>query len=177
VKARRVNTRLAGFTLAAIGLTACGYHVAGRANLMPKNIRTIAIPAFGNLTPRYRLPSRLPADLAREFRSRTRYEVVADPNAADATLTGAVINYYASPTVVDQASGRPAGMQVTVVLQLRLAERESGKVLFDRQSLVSRERYELSVDQVAYFEESEVALERLSRDVARTVVSAILENF
>jgi hypothetical protein len=119
----------------------------------------------------------LPADLAREFRSRTRYEVVADPNAADATLTGAVINYYASPTVVDQASGRPAGMQVTVVLQLRLAERESGKVLFDRQSLVARERYELSVDQVAYFEESEVALERLSRDVARTVVSAILEDF
>ena len=40
-----------------------------------------------------------------------------------------------------------------------------------------RERYEISVDQKAYFEESDPALERLSRNVARTLVSAILENF
>jgi len=36
---------------------------------------------------------------------------------------------------------------------------------------------EISVDPRAYFEESDPAMERLSRDVARTVVSAILENF
>ncbi len=40
-----------------------------------------------------------------------------------------------------------------------------------------RERYEVSVDPTVYFDESEVAMRRLSRDVAQTVVSAILENF
>jgi hypothetical protein len=40
-----------------------------------------------------------------------------------------------------------------------------------------RQRYEISVDQLAYFEESDVALARLSQDVARTLVSSILENF
>jgi hypothetical protein len=33
------------------------------------------------------------------------------------------------------------------------------------------------VDPNAYFEESDAAMDRLSRDVARTVVSGILEKF
>jgi hypothetical protein len=40
-----------------------------------------------------------------------------------------------------------------------------------------RERYEISVDQRAYFDESDAALDRLTEDVARTMVSAILEKF
>jgi hypothetical protein len=39
------------------------------------------------------------------------------------------------------------------------------------------ERYEISVDPKAYFDESSVAVDRLARDVARSVVSAVLENF
>jgi hypothetical protein len=161
----------------ALSLAGCGYHVAGRADLLPKNIRTIAIPAFGNLTTRYRLADRLPAEFGREFLRRTRYEIVADPTGADAILSGTIISYNAYPTVIDPASSRAAGVQLNVVLQLRLTERESGKVLFDRPTLDARQRYEISIDQVAYLEESAVALERLSREVARTAVSAILEGF
>jgi hypothetical protein len=40
-----------------------------------------------------------------------------------------------------------------------------------------RQRYEIAIDQDAYFEESDIALERLSRDVARAVVSGVLEAF
>jgi hypothetical protein len=40
------------------------------------------------------------------------------------------------------------------------------------------QRYEISVTfPKAYFEESDAALDRLSRDVARDLVSSILENF
>jgi len=162
---------------AALGCAGCGYHVAGRADLLPKNVKTIAIPAFGNLTIRYRLADRLPAALAREFLSRTRYEVVADPNAADAILTGAVVNYFAYPTVFDQNTGRAAGIQMIAILQLRLTDRVSGAVLFDRPAFEARQRYEISTDQLTYFEENAPAMDRMARDVARNVVSAILENF
>ena len=37
---------------AALVASGCGYHVSGHADLMPKNIKTIAIPAFGNITTR-----------------------------------------------------------------------------------------------------------------------------
>jgi len=40
-----------------------------------------------------------------------------------------------------------------------------------------RERYEISVDPAAYFDESGTAMQRVSRDVARSAVSAILEGF
>jgi hypothetical protein len=40
-----------------------------------------------------------------------------------------------------------------------------------------RARYEIAVDQRAYFDESDAALERLSREVARAVVSRIVEDF
>ena len=66
------------------GFSSCGYHVVGKTDLLPKEIRTIAIPAFGNLTNRVRFSDALPAALTREFIRRTRYRVVADPNEADA---------------------------------------------------------------------------------------------
>ncbi|HET8547844.1 MAG TPA: LPS assembly lipoprotein LptE [Bryobacteraceae bacterium] len=169
----------------ALGLVSagCGYRVSGHGDLLPQNMRTIAVPAFANLTTRYKLTERLPAALAREFISRTRYRVVADPGEADAILNGAVMNFYVFPNIFDQASGRAAGVQLGVNLQLTLVERGTGKVLFSRPNMEFRQRYEVHADQqnqqsqLNYFEESETALERLSRDVARTVVSAVLEAF
>lgn len=155
----------------------CGYRVAGKADLLPRHIETIAIPAFGNVTTRYKLTDRLPAAIGREFLSRTRYRVVADPAQADAVLEGSVVSYNAWPTIIDPATGRSTGVQVSVILNVALKERVTGEVLYARMSMEARERYEISVDQMAYFEESDPALERLSRDVARSVVSAVLEKF
>jgi RNase P/RNase MRP subunit p29 len=163
--------------LSALSLTGCGYHVGGKADLLPKTVRTIAIPTFGNVTTRYKIADRLGSAISREFLTRTRYQIVADPNDADATLRGTVLNYTAFPTVVDQVTGRAAGVQVSVVLQVTLADRASGNVLFTRANMEVRERYEISIDQAQYFEESETALDRLSRDVARTIVSAVLSGF
>ena len=157
-------------------LTGCGYHIAGKADLLPKNVQTIAIPAFGNASVRYKLGDRLPAALTREFITRTRYRIVADPGEADATLSGVLVSYQAYPVVFDQATGRATGMLIVVTMQITLTARD-GKVLFSRPYLDFRERYEISTSETAYFEENEVALERLSRDVARTVVSSVLEMF
>ncbi len=161
----------------ALALAGCGYHVGGKADLLPKTLKTIAIPAFGNATTRYKLAERLPSDLTREFISRTRYRIVADPREADAVLNGAVILFGAYPNILDPTSGRATGVQAVVVLQIALTERATGKVLFSRPAQEFKERYEISVDPQNYFDESSAALDRLSRDVARSVVSAVLEAF
>ena len=158
-------------------LSSCGYHVGGKSDLLPKSIQTIAIPAFKNLTVRYKLADRLAGAITREFIARTRYQIITDPSQADAVLTGAILNFTAYPTIFDPATGRAAGVQIQVNLQLTLSERATGKILFTRPNYEFRERYEVSVDQTQYFEESGQALERLSRDVARTLLSSILEAF
>jgi hypothetical protein len=167
----------------AIALTAsfvapgCGYHVSGHGDLMPKTIKTIAIPAFGNITTRYQLARLLPADITREFLSRTHYAIVADPNQADAVLAGTVTNFAFFPTVNDPVSGRATAAQVVVTLRLTLTNRATGAVLFSRLGAEFRERYEISIDPTAYFDESGTAMQRVSRDVARSVVTGILEGF
>jgi hypothetical protein len=160
-----------------ISLAACGYHVAGHADLVPKEIKTVSVPAFGNVTTRYKLTDRLPGAIAREFISRTRYRVVPDQNAADAILRGAVLNYQFFPTSFDPKTGRASGVEMHVLLQVSLVERASGKILFNRPSFDVRERYQISTDPAVYFEESDAALNRVSQQVARQVVTAILENF
>jgi len=157
--------------------SACGYHVAGNTDLLPKTIKTIAVPAFGNVTIRYKLADRLPTDIAREFISRTRYAVVADPKKADAVLNGAVVSFTSFPTTYDPVTSRATAAQVIVNVQISLVERSTGKVLFNRPSMEIRERYEISVNPGTYFDESGPAMDRLAQDVARSVVSAVLENF
>jgi outer membrane lipopolysaccharide assembly protein LptE/RlpB len=172
-----MSLRVLPVLLVVVSLAGCGYHVGGKAELIPSTIHTIAIPAFGNGTTRYKLTERVPGAIGREFITRTRYHVVGNPDEADAVLSGSIVNYTSAPTIFDQATGRAAGIQISVNMNLRLVERATGKVLYQRQGLEVRERYEVSIEQQAYFDESEVALDRMSRAVARQVVSTILEAF
>ncbi|MBL8239504.1 MAG: hypothetical protein JNM66_18920 [Bryobacterales bacterium] len=169
-------TRRSALALTTL-LSGCGYHVGGKSDLLPKTIQTIAIPPINNLTVRYKLADRLAGALTREFIARTKYQIITDPSQADAVLTGTILNFTSFPTIFDPATGRAAGVQIQVNLQLTLSERATSKVLFTRPNYDFRERYEVSVDPGQYFEESDQALERLSRDVARTVLSSILSAF
>ena len=175
-KMRCFHLRRLLLTLAAVALTSCGYHIAGKTNLMPQTIQTIAIPAFSNGTTVYKLTDQLSEAVTREFISRTKYHITADPSTADATLRGYVTQIFNFPTVYDPVTFRAANVEVHVNLKIQLVDK-SGKVLFDRPGMEVRERYEVSIDPKVYFDESENAMRRLSRDVAKTVVSAILENF
>lgn len=162
---------------AALGASGCGYHVAGRSDIMPQTIHTIAITPFVNKTIQYKFARRLPADITREFIERTRYKIVTDPKTADAVLDGAVLNFVSYPVIADQQTGRATVVQCSAYLKVALTERATGKLLFTRPSFEARERYEISVDPQAYFDESGAGVERLSHDVARDVVTSILENF
>jgi hypothetical protein len=169
--------RLLGVLCVAALAGGCGYHVGGNAQWMPKTVKTIAIPAFANGTLRYKLARLLPQDITSEFHLRTKYNIVADPNQADAVLKGTLATMNAYPIIFDPTSGRATGVEVVVTLQITLTERTTGKVLFTRPSLEFRERYEISADPQTYFDESGTAIERVAKDAARSVVSAILENF
>jgi outer membrane lipopolysaccharide assembly protein LptE/RlpB len=158
-------------------LAGCGYHVAGRADTLPREVRTIAIPAFENQTTRYRLTQWMPEALTVELLSRSRYRVVPEANGADAVLRGVVLSQQVSPLIFDPASGRASMVQLYLRMQLQLQDQRSGKMLYSNDNVEYRARYEIAVDQRAYFDESEAAMQRLSREVARSVVSQILEGF
>ncbi len=142
---------------------------------MPKSIHTIAVTPMPG--PRYQLARVLPADITRELIARTKYKVIDDSKQADAVLSGHVVNVANFPTLFDPATGRATSVQVIVTLQFTMTERTTGKTLFSQPNMEVRERYQISTNPQQYFDESGTALARLSKDVAQSVVSAILENF
>jgi len=154
----------------------CGYHTAGRANLLPPDLRTLAIPAFVNQTQTYSIEQMLTSAVVEEFATRTKYRITADPSSADAVLHGTVLSSYTTPLTYDSNTGRAATMLVIVRMNVTLSER-NGRVLYQNPGYTFREQYEVSEELSSFFEEDSPAFRRLSRDFARTLVSNVLEAF
>jgi hypothetical protein len=157
-------------------LSACGYHVAGQGSLLPKDAHTIAVVPWGNASVHFTLANYLAASVSHEMISRTRYRLVQDPSKADLVLYGSVANMTGGGTLYDNTTGRTTGGQITVWIQYKLIDR-AGKVLINIPNMEFHQPYEISVNPTQYFDESEAAMQRLSTDVAKSVVSSILEQF
>ncbi|HLQ51293.1 MAG TPA: LPS assembly lipoprotein LptE, partial [Terriglobales bacterium] len=94
----------------------------------------------------------------------------------DATLRGSVVGTQIYGLTYDPKNGRLSSAAVLVSARVSLVDR-NGKLLFDNQNYTFREEYEFSLDPATFFREESPAVDRLSRDFARTLVSNILENY
>ncbi len=169
--------RGAALAALALSLTGCGYRTAGHAVALPETVRSIAIPGFVSQSQTFRIEQRLTDAVVREFNTRTQFHVIHNAgNDADAVLHGTVLSVSATPVAYDSTTGRAASVLVTVSMQVALTDRH-GKVLFQNPSYLFHEQYELSRDLPSFFEEDSPAVDRLSRDFARTLVANILEAY
>jgi outer membrane lipopolysaccharide assembly protein LptE/RlpB len=167
-----------GFLLASCSyLTACGYHVAGRTDALPKNIHVIAVPALENATTSYRIEQKLTFATVHEFLAATPYKITSEPSSADAVLRGKVLTVEAVPLLFDTASGRATTMLVTVRCEVTLTQTETQKILYHTDKFVFRNEYEIYTDVKSFFEEQDPALDRLAKDFAQRLVASITENF
>jgi outer membrane lipopolysaccharide assembly protein LptE/RlpB len=184
VSARLLRLRARGRRIALLLLTltllfnlACGYHTAGHAVTLPANVQTIAIPTFINRTQTYKIEQRLTSAVVQEMVTRTHYHILNETSdSADATLRGTVISTSTSPLTYDSQTGRASSALVVVTAKVTLTDRQ-GKVLYQNPAYLFREEYQVSRELTSFFEEDSPALERLSREFARTLVSNVLEGF
>ena len=168
---------------------ACGYHVAGRSDSLPKSIHVIAVPALENKTTIYRIEQRLTAATVHEFLVKTPYHVVSDPANSDAVLRGKVLSLEAVPLLFETKTARATTMMVTMKCEVTFEERETGKILYHTDNFLFRNEYEIptvvtpSTGQVnpstlaAFFQEQDPALDRMAQDFAARLVAAVVENY
>ena len=163
--------------LLVLPLFGCGYKTAGRAVQLPSDLHTIAVPAFTNQTQTYHIEQVLTGAVVREFTSRTKYRVInRESGDADATLHGTVVTTELAPVTYDSRTGRASSGLVTVTMRVSLVD-QHGKTLFENQNYQFREQYQISREVSSFFSEESPALDRLSRDFARTLVANILEAY
>ena len=153
------------------------YKPAGRGAALPQHIKTIAIPAFQNQALRFKVEQRFTAALVDEVLRRARaLEVRADPQGTDAVLNGAIKSFYVRPAVLDDL-GRARLFEISLTVALTLRDQTRNKILYDNQNFVFKEQYEIALDPQQFFSEEGPAVERIAKDFAKSVLTAILEGF
>jgi len=158
-------------------VASCGYHVAGRAAHLPSTWHSVAVPAFVNRTPTYRIEQRVTNAVVREFLARTKYRLSPVEDGVDAVLRGEITDIETTPLLFDAASGHVTTMLVTMKIKVSLVDQQSKKPVYQNDGFVFRNEYQVSGDVNKFFQEEGPALDRMSRDFAQDLVSAVLEGF
>ena len=167
--------------LAALSMPGCGYALAGKGSFLPSHIQTIGVPDFTNRTTVFNLETQLTQKVRAEFIGRGKYRILPESTGVDAVLTGEVLS--AIPTPASFTTQQIASRYIlTVVARVELRDLRENKVLWENPAMVFRQDYEAqsgtnAFDPAAFFAQDRDALDRMSTDFARTIVSAILEAF
>lgn len=169
--------------LAATG-TACGYALAGRGSFLPAYIRTVGIPMFGNRTPYPTLEQIFTEKVRIEFQGRGRYSVNPSEEGADGIVRGDILGISAAPVgfTNEQLASR---YRFSVLVGVEFFDTRQKAVLWQNPALSFSDEYQLAStgvasgpgDTAAFLDRERAAIDRLSDDFARSVVTAILEAF
>ena len=180
VSRRDVLRGLAALSLGAAS-SSCGYALAGRGSFLPDYIQTLGIPMFGNATPHQSVEQIFTQKVRLEFQSSRRYTVVPTDEGVDGIVRGQIESISLQPTNLNdqQLASRS---RVTVIVKVAFEDVKTGKTLWENPALSFSDEYELAnpssgQDVAAFVGNDRVAMDRLSTDFARSVVSAILEAF
>jgi hypothetical protein len=174
--------RFAALVLATMVTPGCGYALAGRGSFLPSYINVVGIPQLVNSTPFFQVEQILTEKIRTEFIGRGRYTVVPEPEGADAVVTGTVTSINVQPIgfTEQQLASR---YQFTLTMNVQFTDTRTNQVLWANSVLTFREEYELStrsnvaLEGATFLSQERSSFDRIADDVARTVVTAILEAF
>ncbi|MFM9904403.1 MAG: LPS assembly lipoprotein LptE [Pyrinomonadaceae bacterium] len=158
------------------GFTECYRPVTNSG--LPKNVRTIAVPAF-QFEPkglRYKIESRFTDAVTREIiRRGNGLKVQSSRTGADAVLEGTIRDFGFSGVLLD-SQGRARVYEVTIVTAVTIRDLKENKILYDNQNFVFRDSFEFTSDPRSFFNEEDPAVERMARAFAEAAVSAFVNG-
>lgn len=162
--------------LTVSGFTECYKPVTNSG--LPKNIKTIAVPAFQFEVrgARYRVASRFTDAVIDEIIKRGRgLKVQGSRENADAVIEGTIRDFSFSGVLLDR-EGRARVYEVTIISAVTIRDVKENKILYDNQNFVFRDSFEFSQDPRSFFDEEDPAVERMARAFAESVVSTFVNG-
>lgn len=176
--------KLAVAAIVALAFTGagCGYALAGRGSFLPDYIRVVGIPQLQNNSTFFQVEQVLTEKIRTEFIGRGKYTVVPDVAGADAIVSGAVTGITVQPVgfTEQQLASR---YTFTLTMRIQFIDTMTGQALWSNDSLTFREEYDLTtrsstaLEGASFLSQERGSFERIADDVARSVVTAILEAF
>lgn len=174
------------FAVVALAVTSagCGYSLAGRGSFLPTSIRTVAIPQIENRTNYTQIETIVTERIRNEFIGRGKYRVVTDPGGADAVLSGTITSIFNQPSGLTNQQFASRYL-FTMTMSVQFTDAKTNDVIWSNDALTFREEYDLStaaapggaVNGATFVDQERSSFDRIATDLARTVVTAILEAF
>ena len=160
----------------------CGYALAGRGSFLPADIRVVGIPLLENRTPIQRIDQAITEKVRTEFIGRNKYTIIPAAGGVDAVLSGAIISFVSQPVGLDQQLASASRYRFTVTMRVQFTDSRNGEVLWSNEALTFSEEYDVrtrggALESAVLIEQEGPAIDRLATDLARHVVSSILEAF
>jgi lipopolysaccharide assembly LptE-like protein len=178
-----LSSRLAPLVLLlAFTGSGCGYALAGRGSFLPDYIRVVGIPQFENRSSFSQVEQILTEKVRTEFIGRGKYNVIPDAPGSDAVLTGEVIGLSAQPVSLNEQQ-LASRYLITWTIKVAFTDARNNEVLWSNDALTFRGEYELStrgntaIEGAVFVDQERSSIDRIASDVARSVVTSILEAF
>ena len=158
----------------------CGYSLAGRGSFLPPYIKRIGIPIFTNNTPVFDLDRQVTERVRTEFIGRGKYVITTETTGVDALLTGVITSVTLTPVAFNN-SQQATRYALTLTVAAEFKDVRASKVLWTNPSMQYREEFSLdprtAADTTTFLAQDANARERMALELARALVSAILEAF
>ena len=171
-----VAARLALLLMLLSTVPSCGYTLVGRGAFLPEYIQTVAIPTFVNRTSTFEVEIRLTDAVATEFISRGNFRVIGEAENADAVLRGEITGFLSRPVQLD-VEDQARLYQITIMAAVTFTDLVQNKVLFTNNSFLFRGNFALQENPGQFFDVSNIAIDLIAEEFARSVVASILEGF
>jgi outer membrane lipopolysaccharide assembly protein LptE/RlpB len=164
--------------LLAVTSLACGYHLVGTVSNLPEGIERLYVEKFQNLTRWSDMDQRIVEAVSLEWVRRRKFELVDDPLGAHVTLSGIIVSLRVTPVSFDE-QGRAVEYQMTLTTSVKLQDvrGDDPVLLWEDRAFSRRTSYAVDPSAVDFFDRQTEAMDDLSEEYARAMVSAVLEGF
>ncbi len=167
---------LAVLLAGSLTTASCAYTLVGTGSFLPDYVRIVAIPTFVNRTRRFEVEILITDAVTREFVSRGNFSVVAEQQGADAVLSGTITNFTVTPIGLNPEE-EANNYLVQITAQVTFRDLVQNSVLFTNDAFLFRSQFELEQDPNEFFDVTNIAINEIAVEFARSVVSQILEGF
>ena len=167
---------------AALGSMDCGYALAGRGSFLPTDIRVVGIPPLVNHTTFFDVEQILTEKIRNEFIGRGKYRVVPEATGTDAVLNAEITSITLSP-VAFTTTQLASRYQFVLTMKVDFVDARINKSLWANDALSFTGEYDLTsgtgdaINASTFVDQQRSSFDRIATDLARTVVTAIVEAF
>ncbi len=167
--------------LAVLSQSGCGYSLAGRGSFLPAYVKRIGIPLFTNSTTVFDLDRRVTDRVRSEFIGRGKWVITPDQTGVDAVLIGTISAVTLTPVAFNQQQ-QATRYALAMTGSVEFKDLQANKVIWTNPSMSYREEFDVpassnTLDTSTFFGQDANALDRLTNEFSRALVSAILEAF